>query len=36
MTDDVRWPDVARRIVVEGKSAIRDYWEPIVWMLNAI
>lgn len=27
MTDDVRWPDVAHGIVLEGKAAIRQYWE---------
>jgi hypothetical protein len=27
MTDDVRWPDVAHGIVLEGKAAIRRYWE---------
>jgi hypothetical protein len=27
MIDDVRWPDVAHGIVLEGKAAIRQYWE---------
>jgi hypothetical protein len=27
MIDDVRWPDVAHGIVLEGKGAIREYWE---------
>ncbi|HWD51053.1 MAG TPA: nuclear transport factor 2 family protein [Acidimicrobiales bacterium] len=27
MVDDVRWPDVAHGIVLEGKPAIRQYWE---------
>ncbi len=27
MTDEVRWPDVAHGVVLEGKAAIRQYWE---------
>jgi hypothetical protein len=27
MFDDVRWPDVAHGIVLEGKAAVRQYWE---------
>jgi hypothetical protein len=27
MIDDVRWPDVAHGIVLEGKAAIRQDWE---------
>ena len=27
MIEDVRWPDVAHGIVLEGKAAIRQYWE---------
>ncbi|MGH9097987.1 MAG: nuclear transport factor 2 family protein [Acidimicrobiales bacterium] len=27
MIDDVRWPDVAHGTVLEGKAAIRQYWE---------
>jgi SnoaL-like domain len=27
MVDDVSWPDVAHGIVLEGKPAIRQYWE---------
>ena len=27
MIDDVRWPDVPHGIVLEGKAAIRQYWE---------
>jgi hypothetical protein len=27
MIDDVRWPDVAHGIVLEGKAAIRKYWQ---------
>jgi hypothetical protein len=27
MIDDVRWPDVAHGIVLEGKAAVRQYWE---------
>jgi ketosteroid isomerase-like protein len=26
MTDDVEWPDVANRTVLQGKNAIRPYW----------
>ncbi len=27
MVDDVRWPDVAHGTEIEGKAAIRRYWE---------
>jgi len=27
MIDDIRWPDVPHGIVLEGKPAIRRYWE---------
>ena len=27
MIDEIRWPDVAHRVVLEGKAAIRQYWE---------
>ncbi len=27
MVDDVRWPDVAHGMEVEGQAAVRQYWE---------
>jgi hypothetical protein len=27
MADEVQWPDVAHGVVLDGKSAIRKYWE---------
>jgi hypothetical protein len=27
MTDDVEWPDVAHGAVLQGKAAIRPYWD---------